>query len=69
MDKSNAPLSASDTIDALLADVDGTLVTKEKVLTKRAIEAVRRLHENGIALLSPADDLLAVCECWLSLSG
>ncbi len=49
MDKSNVPMSASDTIDALLADVDGTLVTKEKVLTKRAIEAVRRLHENGIA--------------------
>jgi len=35
-------------ISALLADVDGTLVTKAKVLTKRAIEAVRRLHENGI---------------------
>src|SRR5215471_1785609 len=37
------------TISALLADVDGTLVTKEKVLTKRAIEAVQRLHERGIA--------------------
>ena len=36
-------------IAALLADVDGTLVTKEKVLTARAIEAVRRLHERGIA--------------------
>ncbi len=34
---------------ALLADVDGTLVTKEKVLTARAIETVRRLHERGIA--------------------
>ena len=49
MGKSNAPIGGSGTIDALLADVDGTLVTKEKVLTKRAIEAVRRLHENGIA--------------------
>ncbi len=36
-------------IAALLADVDGTLVTKGKVLTARAIEAVRRLHERGIA--------------------
>src|SRR5215831_18189859 len=45
----NLPTEASDTIAALLADVDGTLVTKEKVLTPRAIEAVRRLHEKGIA--------------------
>ncbi len=36
-------------IAALLADVDGTLVTKKKVLTGRAIEAVHRLHERGIA--------------------
>jgi hypothetical protein len=36
-------------ISALLADVDGTLVTKEKVLTKRAIQAVRRLYESGTA--------------------
>ena len=34
---------------ALLADVDGTLVTKEKVLTGRAIEAVRRLRARGVA--------------------
>src|SRR5215510_9088933 len=51
IDKSNAnvPIGPSDTISALLADVDGTLVTKDKILTKRAIEAVRRLHESGIA--------------------
>src|SRR5215470_10459216 len=51
MDKRNAnvPMGASGTISALLADVDGTLVTKEKVLTMRAVEAVRKLHENGIA--------------------
>ena len=36
-------------ISALLADVDVTLVTKEKILTQRAIEAVHRLHDNGIA--------------------
>src|SRR5260370_15760731 len=32
----------------VIADVDGTLVTQEKVLTKRAAEAVLRLHEAGI---------------------
>jgi Cof subfamily protein (haloacid dehalogenase superfamily) len=32
----------------VIADVDGTLVTQEKVLTKRAVEAVLRLHEAGI---------------------
>ena len=37
-------------ITALLADVDGTLVTKEKVLTERAIEAVRRLRECGVVV-------------------
>src|SRR5262244_1468196 len=43
------PVGASGPISALLADVDGTLVTKEKVLTKRAMEAVRQLHESGIS--------------------
>jgi Cof subfamily protein (haloacid dehalogenase superfamily) len=33
----------------VLADVDGTLVTREKALTKRAVQAVNRLRENGIA--------------------
>ena len=32
----------------LLADVDGTLVTREKILTERAIRAVRALGERGI---------------------
>ena len=35
-------------IRLLLADVDGTLVTQEKVLTERSAEAVRRLHDAGI---------------------
>jgi Cof subfamily protein (haloacid dehalogenase superfamily) len=35
-------------IRLMLADVDGTLVTQDKVLTERAIEAVRRLGEVGI---------------------
>ncbi len=35
-------------IKLFLADVDGTLVTKEKVLTERAIAAVHRLEGAGI---------------------
>jgi Cof subfamily protein (haloacid dehalogenase superfamily) len=36
------------TIRLLLADVDGTLVTPDKVLTDRAVKAVQRLGEAGI---------------------
>jgi Cof subfamily protein (haloacid dehalogenase superfamily) len=35
-------------IRLMVADVDGTLVTREKVLTERAIEAVRALHAADI---------------------
>jgi Cof subfamily protein (haloacid dehalogenase superfamily) len=35
-------------IRMVIADVDGTLVTQEKVLTERAAEAVLRLREAGI---------------------
>jgi len=35
-------------IRMVIADVDGTLVTQEKILTKRTAEAVLRLHEAGI---------------------
>src|SRR5580658_1693793 len=35
-------------ISLVLADVDGTLVTEEKVLTERAQAAVHRLHAAGI---------------------
>jgi Cof subfamily protein (haloacid dehalogenase superfamily) len=35
-------------IKLLLADVDGTLVTKEKHLTDRAIAAVQKLRDHGI---------------------
>jgi Cof subfamily protein (haloacid dehalogenase superfamily) len=35
-------------IRMVIADVDGTLVTQEKVLTRRAAEAVLRLHDAGI---------------------
>jgi Cof subfamily protein (haloacid dehalogenase superfamily) len=40
--------NAAKPIRMVIADVDGTLVTQEKVLTKRAAEAVLRLHEGGI---------------------
>jgi Cof subfamily protein (haloacid dehalogenase superfamily) len=35
-------------IRLLLADVDGTLVTQDKLLTDRAIEAVHHLHDAGV---------------------
>jgi Cof subfamily protein (haloacid dehalogenase superfamily) len=38
-------------VKALVADVDGTLVTQAKLLTERAIDAVARLHAAGIALV------------------
>ncbi len=37
-------------IRLLLADVDGTLVTQEKVLTDRALAAVKALRQAGVAL-------------------
>ncbi len=40
--------STAPAIRLLLADVDGTLVTQEKVLTEAAIAAVGELHEAGI---------------------
>jgi Cof subfamily protein (haloacid dehalogenase superfamily) len=45
------PLSISQTdrqIKLVIADVDGTLVTRAKELTQRAIEAVRKLRAAGI---------------------
>jgi Cof subfamily protein (haloacid dehalogenase superfamily) len=39
---------ASPSIRLLLADVDGTLVTQDKVLTERSIEAVRALRDAGV---------------------
>ena len=41
-------LAADQPIAALLADVDGTLITKEKVLTSRTMDAVKRLRERGV---------------------
>jgi Cof subfamily protein (haloacid dehalogenase superfamily) len=36
-------------IRLLIADVDGTLVTQQKLLTPRAITAVQQLHQKGVA--------------------
>ena len=43
------PLSGADEpIVAVLTDVDGTLITKEKVLTARTVDAVKRLRQRGV---------------------
>ena len=39
---------ATQPISAVLTDVDGTLVTKDKILTERALLAVKQLRERGI---------------------
>jgi Cof subfamily protein (haloacid dehalogenase superfamily) len=44
----DAAVQAPQAIAAVLADVDGTLVTMAKELTHRSIDAVRRLHERGV---------------------
>src|SRR6202034_1333355 len=41
-------MTGTDAIRLFLADVDGTLVTQDKVLTDRAIDAVRKLGEAGV---------------------
>ena len=51
-------------IAAVLADVDGTLVTSAKVVTKRAIEAIEKLHQRVCCSLSPAGARRAACVCW-----
>src|SRR3979490_3404231 len=43
------PVADASKISLVLADVDGTLVTAEKVLTARAVAAVQALHAAGIA--------------------
>lgn len=42
------PSTAKPSIELVLADVDGTLVTSEKELTPRAIEAVSKLRDAGV---------------------
>src|SRR5262245_55135431 len=47
MDK-DLSATGGEPIAALLADVDGTLITKDKVLTPGAIAAVKRLRDRGV---------------------
>jgi Cof subfamily protein (haloacid dehalogenase superfamily) len=47
-DMADTATPATQTIAAVLADVDGTLVTNSKALTPRAIKAVKTLHEHGV---------------------
>jgi len=42
------PYTSTAPIALVLADVDGTLVTNDKILTEKAQDAVRRLRERGI---------------------
>ena len=42
------PYTSQGPIELVLADVDGTLVTQNKILTPKAEDAVRRLRERGI---------------------
>ena len=44
----DAAAKAPQAIAAVLADVDGTLVTNAKELTPQAIEAVKKMHERGV---------------------
>src|SRR5258708_12747482 len=48
MNTTEVPMTDKRKITLVLADVDGTLVTEEKVLTKRAQAAVQHLREAGI---------------------
>ena len=56
-------------ISAVLADVDGTLVNKEKALTERAIQAVDRLRECGIVFTICSGRPPEVSGCWSSHSA
>jgi hypothetical protein len=47
-DAVEVPMAKKQKISLVLADVDGTLVTEQKVLTPRAEAAVQRLREAGI---------------------
>jgi len=44
----DAAPQASPPIAALLADIDGMVVTKEKVITERSIRAVKKMRERGL---------------------
>src|SRR5262245_10832346 len=47
-DQATPPPPPPSPIAAVLADVDGTLVTNDKVLTPQAIQAVKELHAREV---------------------
>ena len=56
-------MTGTDAVRLLLADVDGTLVTPDKVLTDRAVDAVRRLGEAGILFAITSGRPRGACRC------
>lgn len=50
-------------IRLLLADVDGTLVTPDKVLTERAVAAVKDLHDAGVLFAITSGRPRVACPC------
>jgi hypothetical protein len=50
-------------ISLVVSDVDGTLVTRDKALTPRAIAAVERLQARGSHFRSAAAARLSGCAC------
>jgi len=54
---------ANQPIKMVIADVDGTLVTQEKILTKRAAEAVSASTKPGFNSALPADVRPAAWPC------
>jgi hypothetical protein len=53
-------------IAAVVADVDGTLVTSEKALTPRAIQAVHQLQTGACSSPSPSGRPPRAWRCWWS---
>ena len=53
----------TDAVQLVLADVDGTLVTRDKILTPRAIRAVHALKEKGIRFAITSGRPLAAWRC------
>ena len=56
-------------ISALLADVDGTLVAKERFSPSVQLRQCIGCTTMESRFLSPAADLREACGCWSNLSG
>jgi ribonucleotide monophosphatase NagD (HAD superfamily) len=53
-------------VSLVISDVDGTLLTKDKVLTARAAAAVKAVQAAGIKFALRADGRRAAWRCWSS---